>query len=200
MRSASTCSTRASGWSPAAGIRHCHGRLNPFVSHNSNNCPTYPFLHPSRGTDVIINFDASSDVQSEAAAARNQEMGDMKGRSGLSCTLEPVGCRALIRRSTACPCYRPEVYEARSPLSEGRARRADSSAGARRLVQRCRSRWRRIAAARSSVQSNVNIDSSPRLGRTWDRLEHDHWRSVSIRHGQGRRAAIQSWRAYRPID
>ena len=45
----------------------------------SNNCPTYAFLHPSRGTDVIINFDASSDVMSEAAPARNQEMGDMKG-------------------------------------------------------------------------------------------------------------------------
>lgn len=45
----------------------------------SNNSPTYAFLHPSRGTDVIINFDASSDVMSEAAPARNQEMGDMKG-------------------------------------------------------------------------------------------------------------------------
>jgi phospholipase A2 len=43
-----------------------------------NNCPTYVLLHPSRKTDVILNVDASSDVQLDTSEARISQMGSRR--------------------------------------------------------------------------------------------------------------------------
>jgi phospholipase A2 len=43
-----------------------------------NNCPTYVLLHPSRKTDVILNVDASSDVQLNTSEARINQMGSRR--------------------------------------------------------------------------------------------------------------------------
>jgi cytosolic phospholipase A2 len=44
-----------------------------------NNCPTYVLLHPNRETDVIINMDASSDVQKDTFQQRAAQIGARKG-------------------------------------------------------------------------------------------------------------------------
>jgi phospholipase A2 len=44
-----------------------------------NNCPTYVFLHPARETDVIINLDASSDVQKDTYPERISQIGSRRG-------------------------------------------------------------------------------------------------------------------------
>jgi phospholipase A2 len=43
-----------------------------------NNCPTYVLLRPSRKVDVIINVDASSDVQYDTFQARVDQMGSRR--------------------------------------------------------------------------------------------------------------------------
>ncbi|KAJ7703025.1 acyl transferase/acyl hydrolase/lysophospholipase [Mycena rosella] len=54
-------------------------RLHLVDSGMANNLPTHVFLHPARDTDVMILFDASSDVQKGAAIARINEFGATKG-------------------------------------------------------------------------------------------------------------------------
>ncbi|KAI5475572.1 FabD/lysophospholipase-like protein [Pseudohyphozyma bogoriensis] len=54
-------------------------RLHLVDSGMANNCPTHVFLHPARDTDVIILFDASSDVQKGSALSRINDFGHTKG-------------------------------------------------------------------------------------------------------------------------
>jgi phospholipase A2 len=56
-----------------------------------NNCPTYVLLHPSRKTDVILNMDASSDVQRNTFHARLDQIG---GRRKLKFTKRHPEIRA----------------------------------------------------------------------------------------------------------
>jgi cytosolic phospholipase A2 len=44
-----------------------------------NNCPTYVLLHPSRGVDLILNMDASSDVQKDSFQERVDQIGSRRG-------------------------------------------------------------------------------------------------------------------------
>lgn len=44
-----------------------------------NNCPTYVLLHPTREVDVIINMDASSDVQKDTFQERVDQIGSRRG-------------------------------------------------------------------------------------------------------------------------
>jgi phospholipase A2 len=44
-----------------------------------NNCPTYVLLHPSREVDIIINMDASSDVQKDSFSQRADQIGSRRG-------------------------------------------------------------------------------------------------------------------------
>ncbi|KAJ0124814.1 hypothetical protein J7T55_006155 [Diaporthe amygdali] len=44
-----------------------------------NNCPTYVMLHPSRNVDVILNMDASSDVQKDSFQQRVSQIGQRRG-------------------------------------------------------------------------------------------------------------------------
>ncbi|KPI44265.1 Cytosolic phospholipase A2 epsilon [Cyphellophora attinorum] len=44
-----------------------------------NNCPTYVFLHPARRVDLILNMDASSDVQKDSFPQRVDQIGSRKG-------------------------------------------------------------------------------------------------------------------------
>ncbi|KAJ7449436.1 putative cytosolic phospholipase A2 [Mycena galericulata] len=54
-------------------------RLHLVDSGMANNLPTHVFVHPARDVDVVILFDASSDVQKGAALARINEYGATKG-------------------------------------------------------------------------------------------------------------------------
>ncbi|KAJ7240641.1 acyl transferase/acyl hydrolase/lysophospholipase [Mycena haematopus] len=54
-------------------------RLHLVDSGMANNLPTHVFLHPARDVDVVILFDASSDVQKGSALARINEYGATKG-------------------------------------------------------------------------------------------------------------------------
>ena len=54
-------------------------RIHLIDSGMDNNCPTYVFLHPSRETDVIINLDASSDVQKDTYPERISQIGSRRG-------------------------------------------------------------------------------------------------------------------------
>jgi phospholipase A2 len=45
----------------------------------ANNCPTHVFCHPARSVDIVLNFDASSDVQKGAALDRINDFGTTKG-------------------------------------------------------------------------------------------------------------------------
>ncbi|KAF7339030.1 Lysophospholipase [Mycena venus] len=54
-------------------------RLHLVDSGMANNLPIHVFLHPARDVDVMILFDASSDVQKGAALARINEYGATKG-------------------------------------------------------------------------------------------------------------------------
>lgn len=44
-----------------------------------NNCPTYVLLHPSRQVDLILNMDASSDVQKDSFQERVDQIGSRRG-------------------------------------------------------------------------------------------------------------------------
>ncbi|TKA79370.1 hypothetical protein B0A55_02837 [Friedmanniomyces simplex] len=50
-------------------------RIHLIDSGMDNNCPTYVLLHPSRQADVIINMDASSDVQKDTFQERVDQIG-----------------------------------------------------------------------------------------------------------------------------
>jgi phospholipase A2 len=58
-------------------------RIHLIDSGMDNNCPTYPLLHPARNVDVILNMDASSDVQKDSFQSRVDQIG---GRRGLKFT------------------------------------------------------------------------------------------------------------------
>lgn len=44
-----------------------------------NNCPTMPLLNPARAVDVILNMDASSDVQKDSFQQRVSQIGSRRG-------------------------------------------------------------------------------------------------------------------------
>ncbi|TKA67437.1 hypothetical protein B0A55_09143 [Friedmanniomyces simplex] len=54
-------------------------RIHLIDSGMDNNCPTYVLLHPSRQADVIINMDASSDVQKDTFQERVDQIGGRRG-------------------------------------------------------------------------------------------------------------------------
>ena len=54
-------------------------RIHLVDSGMDNNCPTYVLLHPSRQVDVIINMDASSDVQKDTFQERVDQIGSRRG-------------------------------------------------------------------------------------------------------------------------
>ncbi|EMD00856.1 hypothetical protein BAUCODRAFT_187275 [Baudoinia panamericana UAMH 10762] len=54
-------------------------RIHLIDSGMDNNCPTYNLLHPARQTDVIINMDASSDVQKDTFQERVDQIGSRRG-------------------------------------------------------------------------------------------------------------------------
>ena len=54
-------------------------RLHLIDSGMDNNCPTYVLLHPRRQADVIINMDASSDVQKDTFENRVNQIGARRG-------------------------------------------------------------------------------------------------------------------------
>ena len=54
-------------------------RLHLIDSGMDNNCPTYVLLHPKRQADVIINMDASSDVQKDTFPERVAQIGSRRG-------------------------------------------------------------------------------------------------------------------------
>jgi phospholipase A2 len=54
-------------------------RIHLIDSGMDNNCPTYVLLHPARGADVIINMDASSDVQKDTFQERVDQIGSRRG-------------------------------------------------------------------------------------------------------------------------
>ncbi|KAK4634534.1 Cytosolic phospholipase A2 zeta [Fulvia fulva] len=54
-------------------------RIHLIDSGMDNNCPTYVLLNPSREVDVIINMDASSDVQKDTFPERVDQIGSRRG-------------------------------------------------------------------------------------------------------------------------
>lgn len=54
-------------------------RIHLIDSGMDNNCPTYVLLHPQRQADVIINMDASSDVQKDTFPYRVDQIGSRRG-------------------------------------------------------------------------------------------------------------------------
>jgi phospholipase A2 len=54
-------------------------RIHLIDSGMDNNCPTYVLLHPEREVDVIINMDASSDVQKDSFQQRVDQIGSRRG-------------------------------------------------------------------------------------------------------------------------
>ncbi|KAL1884059.1 hypothetical protein Daus18300_000168 [Diaporthe australafricana] len=54
-------------------------RVHLLDSGMDNNCPTYVMLHPSRKVDVILNMDASSDVQKDSFQQRVSQIGLRRG-------------------------------------------------------------------------------------------------------------------------
>lgn len=54
-------------------------RLHLIDSGMDNNCPTYVLMHPKRQADVIINMDASSDVQKDTFQERVDQIGSRRG-------------------------------------------------------------------------------------------------------------------------
>ncbi|KAI9149070.1 Cytosolic phospholipase A2 delta [Paramyrothecium foliicola] len=54
-------------------------RMQLIDSGMDNNCPTYVLLHPEREVDVIINMDASSDVQLDSFQDRIDQIGSRRG-------------------------------------------------------------------------------------------------------------------------
>jgi len=95
-------------------------RIHLIDSGMDNNCPTYVLLHPSRKTDVIINMDASSDVQNDTFQERLDQIGSRRGleftkrheiKPGLDLK-ERDHSRVSTRRSTT-----ESLVLARRPLS-----------------------------------------------------------------------------------
>ena len=54
-------------------------RIHLIDSGMDNNCPTYVLMHPKRQADVIINMDASSDVQKDTFKERVEQIGFRRG-------------------------------------------------------------------------------------------------------------------------
>ena len=54
-------------------------RIHLIDSGMDNNCPTYVLLHSRREVDVIINLDASSDVQKDTFPERVDQIGSRRG-------------------------------------------------------------------------------------------------------------------------
>jgi phospholipase A2 len=54
-------------------------RIHLVDSGMDNNCPTYVLLHPRREVDVILNMDASSDVQKDTFQDRVDQIGSRRG-------------------------------------------------------------------------------------------------------------------------
>lgn len=54
-------------------------RIHLIDSGMDNNCPTYVLLQPNREVDVIINMDASSDVQKDTFQERVDQIGGRRG-------------------------------------------------------------------------------------------------------------------------
>lgn len=54
-------------------------RIHLIDSGLDNNCPTYVLLHPEREIDVILNMDASSDVQKDSFPERVDQIGGRRG-------------------------------------------------------------------------------------------------------------------------
>jgi len=67
--------------SPESGMWtwEASGRIKLMDSGLSNNLPSHVLMHPGRNVDVIIAFDASSDVQKGAAVQRIHEFGRDRG-------------------------------------------------------------------------------------------------------------------------
>ncbi|KAH7148217.1 putative cytosolic phospholipase A2 [Dactylonectria macrodidyma] len=83
-----------------------------------NNCPTYVLLHPRRETDIIINMDASSDVQKDAFQERVDQIGSRRGlkftkrntTEGKEVPTDPDGYGDLYAQIyDGVPCDRPAV-------------------------------------------------------------------------------------------
>ena len=53
-------------------------RIHLIDSGMDNNCPTYVLLHPERKVDVILNMDASSDVQKDIFQERVDQIGSRR--------------------------------------------------------------------------------------------------------------------------
>lgn len=66
------------GQSRPAGLENSP-RIHLIDSGMDNNCPTYVLLHPNREADVIINMDASSDVQKDTFQERVDQIGSRRG-------------------------------------------------------------------------------------------------------------------------
>ncbi|KAK3110235.1 hypothetical protein LTR53_015675 [Teratosphaeriaceae sp. CCFEE 6253] len=66
------------GESRAPGIENSP-RIHLIDSGMDNNCPTYVLLNPARQVDVIINMDASSDVQKDTFQDRVDQIGGRRG-------------------------------------------------------------------------------------------------------------------------
>ncbi|KAH8652520.1 putative cytosolic phospholipase A2 [Xylariales sp. PMI_506] len=54
-------------------------RIHLIDSGMDNNCPTMPLLNPARQVDIIINMDASSDVQKDSFPQRVDQIGSRRG-------------------------------------------------------------------------------------------------------------------------
>ncbi|RMZ89491.1 hypothetical protein DV736_g3264, partial [Chaetothyriales sp. CBS 134916] len=54
-------------------------RIHLIDSGMDNNCPTYVLTHPERKVDVILNMDASSDVQKDSFQERVDQIGSRRG-------------------------------------------------------------------------------------------------------------------------
>jgi phospholipase A2 len=61
-----------------AGIENSP-RIHLIDSGMDNNCPTYVLLHPDRKVDIILNMDASSDVQKDSFQSRVDQIGSRRG-------------------------------------------------------------------------------------------------------------------------
>ncbi|KAK0263531.1 hypothetical protein LTS09_002723 [Friedmanniomyces endolithicus] len=93
-------------------------RIHLIDSGMDNNCPTYVLLHPHRAVDVIINMDASSDVQKDSFPTRVDQIG---GRRGIKFTKrhdvtpaadpkDPDRFRGMYAQIyDGVPCARPET-------------------------------------------------------------------------------------------
>ncbi|KFA45345.1 hypothetical protein S40293_09511 [Stachybotrys chartarum IBT 40293] len=68
----------AQGEERPAGLENAP-RVQLIDSGLDNNCPTYVLLHPERKADVIINMDASSDVQKDSFQDRVDQIGSRRG-------------------------------------------------------------------------------------------------------------------------